>query len=127
MAAIGVLIVEDLPRVQLLLIDLLHEPDRCRVLGVADTEADALEQFEALEPDAVIIDLSLRQGSGLGVIQGIRRGVQRSRPLLIVLTNHAFPVLEAACLNAGADYFLDKSRDLGRVRALLERARAERS
>ena len=44
------------------------------------------------------------------------------RPLLIVLTNHALPVLETACLNAGADYFLDKSRDFHKVRTLLENA-----
>jgi len=120
-----VLIVEDLPRVQALLRELIDEPGRFEVTGIADTEAQAIEQYAALQPDAVVIDLSLRQGTGLGVIAALRRlQVNEQRPLLIVLTNHAFPVLEAACRHAGADHFLDKSRDFRRVRGLLEEAQA---
>jgi two-component system, OmpR family, response regulator len=123
-AVLRVLIVEDLPRVQTLLRELIDEPGRFEVLAVADTEAQAIADFQALQPDAVIIDLSLRNGTGLGVISALRRGGKHKRPLLIVLTNHAFPVLEAACRSAGADHFLDKSRDVPKVRGLLEQARA---
>jgi len=120
-----VLVVEDLPRVQTLLRELIEEPGRFEVLAVADTESQAIAQYRELRPDAVIIDLSLRQGTGLGVISALRRDDAGSkRPLLIVLTNHAFPVLETACRNAGADHFLDKSRDFRKVRSLLEQARA---
>ena len=120
-----VLVVEDLPRVQTLLRELIEEPGRFEVLAVADTESQAIAQYRELRPDAVIIDLSLRQGTGLGVISALRRDeANHKRPLLIVLTNHAFPVLETACRNAGADHFLDKSRDFRKVRSLLEQARA---
>jgi CheY-like chemotaxis protein len=119
-----VLVVEDLPRVQTLLRELIEEPGRFEVLAVADTESQAIAQYRELRPDAVIIDLSLRQGTGLGVISALRRDdVGSRRPLLIVLTNHAFPVLDTACRNAGADHFLDKSRDFRKVRSLLEQAR----
>jgi CheY-like chemotaxis protein len=117
-----VLLVEDLPRVQALLRELIEEPGRFEVSGLVETEADAIQQYEALNPDAVVIDLNLRAGTGLGVIVALRRLQRAARPLLIVLTNHALPVLEAACLNAGADYFLDKSRDFQKVRSLLESA-----
>jgi DNA-binding NarL/FixJ family response regulator len=123
-AVLGVLIVEDLPRVQSLLFELIHEPGRLEVLGITDTESQAIEQFEALGPDAVIVDLSLRQGSGLGLIAALRRGQRARRPLLIVLTNHTMPALKAACMSAGADHYLDKSRDFLKVRALLEQAHA---
>lgn len=119
-----VLVVEDLPRVQALLRELIEEPGRFEVQAVADTEALAIAQYRALQPDAVVIDLSLREGTGLGVIQALRQGAAAARrPLLIVLTNHAFPVLETACRHAGADHFLDKSRDVPKVRQLLEQAR----
>lgn len=124
-AALRVLIVEDLPRVQAALRELIDEPGQLEVAGVADTEAQAIEDYQSMLPDAVVIDLSLRQGTGLGVISALRRGPRADgrRPLLIVLTNHAFPVLETACRNAGADHFLDKSRDFRKVRMLLEQAR----
>ena len=121
--ALRVLVVEDLPRVQVLLRELIDEPGRFEIAGMAETEHDAIRQFEALQPDALVVDLNLRQGTGLGVIMAVRRRQAQRRPLLLVLTNHALPVLEAACLSAGADYFLDKSRDFHKVRPLLELAR----
>jgi len=120
--ALRVLLVEDLVRVQNLLRELIDEPGRFEVAGLVETEADAILQYTELQPDAVVIDLNLRSGTGLGVIMALRRLDQPVRPLLIVLTNHALPVLETACLNAGADYFLDKSRDFNKVRTLLENA-----
>jgi CheY-like chemotaxis protein len=75
----------------------------------------ALRQFEALQPDAVVIDLALRAGTGLGLIQSIRRRQGERRPLLIVLTNYTQPTIASACLKAGADHFLDKSREIMRV------------
>jgi CheY-like chemotaxis protein len=120
--ALRVLLVEDLLRVQTLLRELIEEPGKVEVAGLVETEADAILQFSALQPDAVVIDLNLRSGTGLGVIMALRRLDLATRPLLIVLTNHALPVLETACLNAGADYFLDKSRDFHKVRGLLEHA-----
>jgi len=121
---VRVLVVEDLPRVQVLLRELIDEPGRFEIAGMAETESEAIRQFESLQPDALVVDLNLRQGTGLGVIMAVRRRPAARRPLLLVLTNHALPVLEAACLAAGADYFLDKSRDFHKVRPLLEQARA---
>jgi CheY-like chemotaxis protein len=115
-------VVEDLPRVQALLREMIEESGRFQVAAVADSEDEALRQFDALRPDAVVVDLALRTGSGLGVIHAIRSRASPSQPLVIVLTNHALPVLEAACRRAGADHFLDKSRDFHKVHGLLELA-----
>jgi CheY-like chemotaxis protein len=118
-----VLVVEDLPRVRSLLRELIEEPGRLEVTAFAESEEEALQRFDELRPDAVVVDLKLRSGTGLGVVHGIRRRAPAAPPLVIVLTNHALPVLEAACLQAGADHFLDKSRDFLKVRPLLEAAR----
>jgi CheY-like chemotaxis protein len=123
--ALRVLVVEDLPRVRSLLRELIEEPNRLEVAAFAETEEEALQRFDETKPDAVLVDLKLRAGTGLGVIHGIRRRATDTRPLLIVLTNHALPVLEKACLQAGADHFLDKSRDFLKVRPLLEQARQQ--
>ena len=122
-AVLRVLVVEDLPRVQMLLRELIDEPGRYEIAGMAATERDAVDQYRLLAPHALVIDLNLRQGTGLGVIMAVRRLPAAQRPLVLVLTNHALPVLEAACISAGADHFLDKSRDFHRLRPLLEQAR----
>lgn len=122
--AVQVQIVEDLPRVQQLLRQLVEQPGRFEVTGIDDTEHEALQRSQAQPPDALVVDLNLRQGSGLGLIHAVRKlyGASPTGPLVIVVTNHTMPVLEAACLKAGADHFLDKSRELPRLAALLNQA-----
>lgn len=120
--AVQVLLIEDLPRVQQILRDVVEEPGLYEVCAVADSETQAIADFDRLQPHAVIIDLKLRQGSGLGFLQAVRSRKLAVQPLLIVITNHALPVLETACRQAGADHFLDKSRDLGRLRGLMDQA-----
>ena len=120
--AVQGLLIEDLPRVQQILRDVVEEPGLYEVCAVADGEAQAIADFDRLQPHAVIIDLKLRQGSGLGFLQSVRARKLAAQPLLIVITNHALPVLETACRQAGADHFLDKSRDLGRLRGLMDQA-----
>jgi CheY-like chemotaxis protein len=119
-ASLRVLLVEDLPRVQLMLRELIEEPGRFDVVGVADTEEQAVSLFDARQPEVVVVDLNLRSGTGMGVLQRIRQRKTPVRPLLIVLTNHTLPVLRHACEKAGADHFLDKSREFARVRLLIE-------
>ncbi|MEW6706926.1 MAG: response regulator transcription factor [Pseudomonadota bacterium] len=119
-ASLRVLLVEDLPRVQLMLRELIEEPGRFEVVGVADTEDQAVALYEQREPEVVVVDLNLRSGTGMGVLQRIRERKAAVRPLLIVLTNHTLPVLRNACEKAGADHFLDKSREFARVRTLIE-------
>lgn len=124
--ALRVLLVEDLPRVQLMLRELVEDPGRFEVVGVADTEDEAVRLYDAGQPEVVVVDLNLRSGTGMGVLQRIRQRQTAVRPLLIVLTNHTLPVLRHACEKAGADHFLDKSREFARVRVLIEeRAAAE--
>lgn len=121
---VKVQIVEDLPRVQQLLRQLVEQPGRFEVTGIDDTEQEAFQRSQAQPPDALVVDLNLRQGSGLGLIHAVRKlyGASPVGPLVIVVTNHTMPVLEAACLKAGADHFLDKSRELPRLSALLNQA-----
>ena len=38
---------------------------------------------------------------------------------IVVFTNHAFPEYEAACMQLGADYFFDKSNQIGPLKDLL--------
>lgn len=123
-----ILVVEDLPRIQEFIREVVDTPGELTVSGFVTTALDAIEQCLVTKPDALIVDLHLAAGSGLDVIKAVRRQMQATQqPLIMVLTNHATPQLEQACRRAGADHFLDKSKDFARVRTILLNALNNRS
>jgi len=72
-----------------------------------------------IQPDVVILDFSLASGNGLGVLRRI--GMQSLSIRVIVLTNDVYPQYRKKCMEAGADFFLDKSRDIEALGNLLSR------
>jgi DNA-binding NarL/FixJ family response regulator len=115
-----VLIVEDSPAVQRTLRELIETPGLVEVCGTADAEDDGVKLFEHHEPHVVVVDLSLRRGSGLGLIQKVRLHDKGEEALVMVLTNHTVLALRHACEEAGADYFLDKASEVERLLDLIQ-------
>lgn len=121
------------PRMQLLLVEddptmqaTLHRALTRRgmeVTAVGDGRA-ALSQWTALQPDAVILDLTLPGLDGLQVLQLARsRGL---RTPVLILTARGTVGDRVMGLNAGADDYLPKPFDLdeleARLRALVRRS-----
>jgi DNA-binding NarL/FixJ family response regulator len=81
----------------------------------------ALEAFHAiceLAPDVVILDIHLIGGSGIDVLRRIKR--LEGAPIVIMLTNSTTPPYRRKCMQAGADFFLDKSREFENVGAIIQ-------
>src|SRR5215471_8339428 len=106
--SLRVFLVEDSPSVRDRLNDFLAEPGKVEMIGFAVTEADAVRQLRTQSVDVAIVDLNLKEGTGIGVIESVRAIHAKPPPTIIVLTNYAFPEFEAACRERGADYFFDK-------------------
>ncbi len=121
--ALRVYLVEDSPHVRDLLLDFLHVPGEVEIVGFGDNEADAVAAIIADPADAVIVDLKLREGSGMGVIERLRKANLNPSPKIIVFTNHPFPEIRQHAMRLGADYFFDKSADYENVRATLQAMR----
>ena len=119
-----VFLVEDSPHVRDLLLDFLNEPGEVEIVGYADTEIDSVAAILADPVDVVIVDLRLREGSGMAVIEKLREANLQPQPKIIVFTNHPFPEIRARAMQIGADYFFDKSADYDRVRTTLQALRA---
>ncbi len=118
-----VFLVEDSPHVRDLLLDFLHVPGEVEIIGYADTEDDSVEAIIAQPVDAVIVDLKLKEGSGMAVIERLRKANLSPSPKLIVFTNHPFPEIKRRAMKLGADYFFDKSADYDSVRTTLQALR----
>jgi len=92
------------------------------VCGEAEGVVDAKRRIDALTPDLVIVDLMLKQGSGLDLIKWI--GKQHPHTKTIVATMHDERVYEGRALRAGASGLVSKQAN---ARAIIEAIRALRS
>ena len=75
----------------------------------------ALCQLDRQPVDLVIIDIFLKSGSGLGVLQAMQ--AQRLRAKRVVLTNYATADIRRRCAQLGADRVFDKSAELDELLA----------
>ncbi|MGE5095518.1 MAG: response regulator [Betaproteobacteria bacterium] len=107
-----VFIADDSPPVADMLSELLTAPGRVEIIGVGDSEAGAIESIARLKPDAVVLDLQLKTGSGTNVIRAVRANAALAGLRVIVTSNHASPQLRAGCLELGADDYFDKVKEL---------------
>lgn len=93
-------------------------------VDAAATAADASHLWQVQPYDAVLLDLNLPDGSGLGVLREAR--ARHDRTPVLVLTARNRTEERIAGLDAGADDYLGKPFDLGevdaRLRALARRA-----
>jgi DNA-binding NarL/FixJ family response regulator len=78
-----ILIVDDHPLVrQGLSLNLATQPD-FEVCGEVETEHEALEMVEKMQPDLMLIDISLRSGNGIEVIKQVKNRHPRIKMLAI--------------------------------------------
>lgn len=105
-------IVEDNPTIRENLIGTLEELAGVETVGFSETEQQGSEwlQDHSASWDLAIVDLFLKQGSGLGVIQACRQRAPGQR--VVVLTNYATPDIRNRCHQLGVDAVFDKSTDI---------------
>src|ERR1700722_9689505 len=115
-----VFIVEDIPQTRKELAELLAAAKDLEIVGQADSVPNAIAGLDAATPEAVTLDISLPDGSGVEILKHIR---QRGWDLcVIVLTVNPYEALRAKCQQLGAVAVLDKLDGLDQVReALLAR------
>ena len=113
------LVVEDSPQIAERLVELVSVPSRVEVVATAATEDEALAACDRYTIGLAIVDLQLAQGTGFGVIRRLRASAGANPACIVVLTNHAVPALKVAAFEAGADYFLDKSKDFATIPRLI--------
>jgi CheY-like chemotaxis protein len=123
---IRVYLVEDSPIILRLLVELI-EPTGATVVGHADTASAAIADIAALHPDAVTVDITLKQGNGFDVLEAIAVNSEDHPPLRIVLTNYTFDSYRDAAHQLGADHFFDKAKQIPEMLTVLESLSAKQS
>lgn len=105
-------IVEDNPTIRENLIGTLEELASINSVGTADTENEGKAWLteNPNEWDLAIVDLFLKQGSGLGVLAACRD--RPSRQKVVVLSNYATTDIRQRCAQLGVDAVFDKSNEI---------------
>jgi len=94
--------------------------------GCSDNAQAAIADVFALQPDLILIDISLASGSGFDVLKALHEHSLVPEAIKVVLTNHADAECRNLSLRLGADRFFDKSSETSQAMALISTLAAER-
>ncbi len=84
-------------------------------IALAETAPSAVEQASKLNPDLILMDVSLGETNGLDATQEIRAAEDGHRTPIIALTAHALSSDREQCIAAGCDDFETKPVDMDRL------------
>ena len=102
-----ILIVEDHPILVYGLQLMIEKEEGFDVSGVVNTKDEALDLLDSMEPDLVIIDISLQYQDGLNLIKQVKHS--EFKVPILCLSMHEELYYAEQCLRAGASGFITKS------------------
>lgn len=112
MSKLKTYIVEDSPVIRENLIATLEELGPIEVVGTAEDELSAVQWMRQNSDrfDLAIVDIFLKQGSGIGVLRAL--GALDGPHSLVVLSNYATADMRRKCMELGAARVFDKSNEI---------------
>lgn len=113
-----VFIADDSAPVRERLKNMLSELEGVEVIGQAQDAVEATKSILELKPDVAILDIRMPGGSGIDTLRNIKRVTPA--PRVIMLTNYPYPQYRKRCMDAGADFFFDKSSEFHKVIEVLK-------
>ena len=117
-----VLIVDDSAALRQRLVGMLSKIKQLDIVGDVGNVSTAQAAVKALQPDLIVLDLRMGDGSGIEVLRETKRHNPDTK--VIILTNFPEPQYERKCVELGADFFLCKSTDSHRLVEISKRLAA---
>lgn len=112
------LVADDSSMLREKLVRLLEELNGVEIVGQAQDAQEALRAVLEFKPDVVTLDIQMTGGCGMEVLKQIKS--QDRSPVVIMLTNRTSSPYRKRCIEAGADFFLDKSTEFGTVKQIVQ-------
>jgi DNA-binding NarL/FixJ family response regulator len=116
---VKVFLVEDAPLLRERLVALIASVGASTV-GHADGAREAIDGILASAPDAVVLDLHLKEGNGFDVLRAVRKAAPAIA--FFIVTNHPHEGYRASAERLGARGFYDKSSEFDKLREALAAA-----
>jgi DNA-binding NarL/FixJ family response regulator len=108
-------VVEDNPTIRENLISTLEELAPVETVGTAESAEEGAAWLSGHSWDLAIVDLFLKKGSGLRVLEACRR--REARQKMVVFTNYATREMRMRCAQLGVDAVFDKSTEIDNLLA----------
>ena len=103
-----ILIADDHHLVRRGVADILSKEAGWEICGEAADAAQALQKASELNPDLVLLDISMPDGSGLEAARRIRQEIPHVR--ILMMSHHDATQFVQSALESGADGCIDKAR-----------------
>jgi DNA-binding NarL/FixJ family response regulator len=113
--AVRILLVDDHPIVRQGLRTLLEGRSGWEVVGEASDGVEALDKVDTLQPDVVVLDVTMPRMNGLEACRQIQQRRRTAGLEVLFVTQHDSPQMMREALDAGAKGYVVKSnaaRDL---------------
>jgi len=113
--SVRILLVDDHPIVRQGLRTLLEGRTGWEVVGEASDGVEALEKVESLQPDVVVLDVTMPRMNGLEACRMMQQKLNENPVEILFVTQHDSPQMMREALDAGARGYVVKSnaaRDL---------------
>ena len=123
-AQIRVFLCDDVAELRTLLRFALEQSAGVRIVGEAGDAVAGIRRIAELQPDVVVLDLSMPGMDGLEALPEIRRIAPDAG--IVVFSGFAADRMSATALALGADRYLEKGEPLDVVRATVREAAAAR-
>ena len=108
-----VLLVDDHPLLRRGLAQLINQEMDLRVVGEAEDVATALKLVDEQQPEVAVVDLSLKDSSGIDLIKDIK--IRAPKVLVLVLSMHDENFYAERALRAGARGYVTKGENSTKV------------
>ena len=115
---IKVLVVDDSVFMRTILIDILSSDPSINVVGTAENGLIALNKINDLSPDVVTLDIEMPQMNGIETLRALKSYKVRPKILMLSTLTEKDADLTKEALNLGADDFMLKPRNLGKIRGI---------
>src|SRR5437660_4900169 len=112
-----VLILDDLAIVLFRLAAMVESVKHVSVVGQAQGATQGIMAMRCLRPDLVILDIQMPDGDGVAVLEAAKQ--LAPAPAVMMLTNYVDDYHRLRCRAAGADFFLDKSKEFEEIPEIL--------
>lgn len=109
----NVLLVDDHPVARAGLRELFGKRRALQVVGEAASGVEAISQAVALQPDVIVMDVSMPQMNGIDATHEIHRTLQNIR--IVGLSTHDDESTERLMRKAGADAYFTKNEGTDRL------------